>query len=107
MGVASWAVPVGVLAAIVVVAFVFVWWWFPRAWNKGNKKEAETVLELSDTERELRRQKNREVIERFTRARAIERGEIVEPAPEPEPEQLPAYEPRKANADVQEGQVVR
>jgi len=32
---AIWAVPVGVLSAICVAMFVFIWWWFPRHYQKG------------------------------------------------------------------------
>lgn len=96
MGVASWAIPVGVLAGIVVVGFAFVWWWFPRAWMKGNRNEAERVHELEGPEREAQRQKNREIIERFARARAMERGEIVQ-----------EQEPPKYSAEVRTGEIVR
>lgn len=109
MGAASWAVPVGILAAIVVIAFAFVWWWFPRAWNRGNKKETDLVQELSTPEREALRVKNREIIERYTRARAIERGEIpadAEPVPLTEPVNT-APEVKGGVSDVREGEVVR
>lgn len=29
------AIPVGVLAALAVAMFVFMFWWFPRHWQKG------------------------------------------------------------------------
>lgn len=45
MGSSSWAIPVGVLSAIVVLAFVFVWWWFPRAWLHGTREEIRAVEE--------------------------------------------------------------
>lgn len=102
MGVASWAIPVGVLAAIVIVAFVFVWWWFPRAWNKGNRKQDAELHELSTSDREEQRRKNREIIERFTRANAAERGQVVEDA------SPPAYEAKVGDGvGVREGEVVR
>lgn len=39
MGAASWAIPVGVLAALSVVMFIFIWWWFPRHYRKGVKAD--------------------------------------------------------------------
>lgn len=35
----SWAVPVGVLAAICAIGLLFVGWWFPRTWRKGEAAE--------------------------------------------------------------------
>ncbi|KAF2165663.1 hypothetical protein M409DRAFT_23953 [Zasmidium cellare ATCC 36951] len=105
MGAISWAVPVGVFAALAIVCFVFVWWWFPRAWNRGNKKDVEVLHEMSSEDREAQRRKNREIIERFTRARAIERGEIVvEETPEVEREREGGG---KVGAGVREGEVLR
>ena len=31
----TWALPVGILAALCVCMFVFIWWWFPRHYRKG------------------------------------------------------------------------
>ena len=90
MGSTSWAVPVGVLGAIVVVGFLFVWWWFPRAWNRGVTKDQEEVNMVSGEEREEQRRANRAIIERFARARAMERGEIVEDTSDAPP---PPYKP--------------
>ena len=45
MGTASWALPVGILSAIVVVSFGFVWWWFPRAYRRGVKADMDRVDE--------------------------------------------------------------
>lgn len=78
MGAASWAIPVGVLGGIVVVSFVFVWMWFPRAWQKGVNADTRQVNELQGEDREEQRRKNREVIDRFTKARARERGELTD-----------------------------
>lgn len=50
MGAASYAIPVGVLSAIVVASLVFVWWWFPKAYRKGVKADMDRV----DQEREMR-----------------------------------------------------
>lgn len=35
MGSTGWIIPVAVLSSICVVALAFVWWYIPRAWNKG------------------------------------------------------------------------
>lgn len=78
MGAASWAIPVGVLGGIVVISFIFVWMWFPRAWQKGVNHDTREVNQTSGEDREEQRRKNREVIERFTKARARERGEVVD-----------------------------
>jgi len=77
MGASSWAIPVGILAAIVVVGFAFFWWWFPRTWRGGVKQDDSKLDDMSPEDREQRRRKNREIIERFTHARAAERGEVV------------------------------
>ncbi|GAB7344335.1 hypothetical protein MBLNU457_2200t1 [Dothideomycetes sp. NU457] len=87
MGVASWAIPVGILAAIVVVAFAFVWWWFPRAWQSGVNAEARMVEEAgagldSDERAAVRlanRERNRTIVQRALDAeQARKRGEVVE-----------------------------
>lgn len=79
MGVAPWAVPVGVLGAIVACGFIFIWWWFPRAWQHGvNTDTAEVDAGAQGLDREAQRQRNRAIIERFARARARERGEVVD-----------------------------
>ncbi|KAK0310672.1 hypothetical protein LTR01_003826 [Friedmanniomyces endolithicus] len=78
MGVSSWVIPVAVLGAIVALGFVFVWWWFPRAWKKGDQSDINEVNRLNGPEREEQRRKNREIIDRHVRALAIERGEIVD-----------------------------
>lgn len=75
----SWAVPVGVLGAIVVCGFIFILWWFPRAWQHGvNSDNAEVAAVPLGADREAQRQRNRAIIERFARARARERGELVD-----------------------------
>ena len=42
----SVVIPIATLSAIVVAGFIFVWWWFPRTWKKGN----ETELDIMDEE---------------------------------------------------------
>ena len=78
MGAASWAIPVGVLGGIVVLSFIFVWFWFPRAWQKGVNADTAEIDGAQGLDRDEQRRKNREVIERFTKARARERGEAVD-----------------------------
>lgn len=77
MAVASWAVPVGVLGAIVAVGLIFLWFWFPRAWQHGVNSDTAEVAIRSPEEREAQRVRNRAIIERFAKARARERGEAV------------------------------
>lgn len=62
---------------------------------------------MSSEDREAQRRKYREIIERFTRARAIERGEIVvEETPEVERNGEREGE-GKVGAGVREGEVAR
>jgi hypothetical protein len=72
---AAWAVPAAVLGSIVLVGFVFIWWWFPRAWNQGVRSDHDDVDLVRGEERDAQRRKNREIIERFARAAAAERGD--------------------------------
>lgn len=39
----SIVVPCAVLGSICAVMLVFVYWWFPRTWNKGNKTDTEAI----------------------------------------------------------------
>jgi len=39
----SVVLPCAVLGAICAVMLVFIWWWFPRAWNKGTKGDTEDI----------------------------------------------------------------
>ena len=77
----SWAIPVGVLSAIVIIGFVFVWWWFPRAWQSGVNAETRVVNEVQGEEREEQRRKNRAIINGYERRQAIARGEAVPDEP--------------------------
>jgi len=88
MGASAWAIPVGILAAIVVIGFAFVWWWFPRAWQKGVNDDFRAVEEagtsgLDMDERQAARQANRDraraIVQRALDAeQARNRGEVVE-----------------------------
>jgi len=87
MGSASWAVPVGVLAAICAIALIFVIWWFPRTWQKGVNADMSKVANVGagydDVEkqamREEQRARNKAVIERaLANEQARQRGEAVE-----------------------------
>lgn len=37
------AVPVGVLAGLAVLMFIFMFWWFPRHWQKGVRMDMAEV----------------------------------------------------------------
>lgn len=39
----SIVLPCAVLGGICAVMLVFIWWWFPRAWKKGNKQDEEAI----------------------------------------------------------------
>lgn len=45
MGTTTWALPVGILAGLCVLMFVFIWWWFPRAYKRGVKADMDRVDE--------------------------------------------------------------
>lgn len=45
MSTTTWALPVGILAALCVLMFAFIWWWFPRAYRKGVKADMDRVDE--------------------------------------------------------------
>jgi len=55
MGTASWAIPVGVLAALCSACFIFIWWWFPRHYQKGVQADMDRVDE-ERRQRELAQQ---------------------------------------------------
>lgn len=74
----SWVIPVASLSAIVVAMTIFIWLWFPHAYKKGVKSDLEELNTIDGPSREAQRQRNRDIIERYTRRIAIERGEIVE-----------------------------
>lgn len=45
MGTTTWALPVGILAGLCVLMFIFIWWWFPRAYKRGVKADMDRVDE--------------------------------------------------------------
>ncbi|KAH7395633.1 hypothetical protein BKA64DRAFT_674146 [Cadophora sp. MPI-SDFR-AT-0126] len=45
-------VPVAVLSSICVCMFVFMWWWFPRAWARGDASDR-AEFEAAKRQREL------------------------------------------------------
>ncbi len=85
-----WAIPVGVLAGICVVAFIFVWWWFPRAFSRGNRQERELVTE-DGLDREERRAKNREIIANYEAKLAARNNGGVAPDVPPPADAAPSY----------------
>lgn len=75
-----WAIPVGVLGGLTVIGLIWLIWAFPKAWQKGvNSDNAEVDARAGPgpEAREAQRARNRAVIERYSRARARERGEVV------------------------------
>lgn len=38
-------IPIATLSTIVVVGVLFIAWWFPRTWNKGNAQERAIIDE--------------------------------------------------------------
>ena len=45
MGTSSWAIPVGTLSGLCVAMFLFIWWWFPRAYKRGVKMDMDRIDE--------------------------------------------------------------
>ncbi|KAK5941059.1 hypothetical protein PMZ80_006336 [Knufia obscura] len=56
--------PVGILAGISILMFIFIWWWFPRHWRKG------VAADMAEVD-EARRHRDAAIIERATQ-RGIE-----------------------------------
>lgn len=78
----TWAIPVGVLCGLVGAGLVVLWWWFPRAWQKGVNSDVTEMTGagqpgVTSYSRDLQRARNRAIIERHTRKIARERGENV------------------------------
>ena len=46
-------IPIAVLSAIVGVSLIFVWWWFPRTWNKGNAEDRRDIDDHLQQQREI------------------------------------------------------
>ena len=38
-------IPIATLSTIVGAGLIFIWWWFPRAWTKGNNEETDIMDE--------------------------------------------------------------
>jgi hypothetical protein len=77
-----WAIPVGVLAGLVVVGFIVLWWWFPRTWQKATNSDVAEVTGagqpgVTSHTRELQRARNRAIIERHERKIARGRGQAA------------------------------
>ena len=94
--------PCAVLGSICAAMLAFIWWWFPRTWNKGTKGDTEAIGLSMDatlsgdesgmTPAERRRaagQRAREYLEAVdARNKARAEGREHEAAP------LPAYTPQ-------------
>lgn len=83
MGAASWAIPVGVLTGIVVLGFAFIWYWFPKTWQRGVNDEARIIEEANGGNNAETRAANwaraRETIRLAEeRAEKRKRGEVVD-----------------------------
>lgn len=82
-------IPIASLSAIVVVGLVFIIWWFPRAWNKGNAEERAIVDQQAQYLANLRAQQAETA--RVNRATGDD-GESVPPS-EADDSKPPAYVP--------------
>ncbi|CAM1508722.1 Fc.00g055700.m01.CDS01 [Cosmosporella sp. VM-42] len=40
----SVVLPCAILGSIVAVMLMFIWWFFPRIWNKGTKQEFDEIV---------------------------------------------------------------
>jgi hypothetical protein len=79
MGTPSWAIPVGVLGGLVIIGLIWLIWAFPKAWQRGvnaDNAEVDARAGPGPEAREAQRARNRATIERYSRARARERGEM-------------------------------
>lgn len=80
MGTPTWAIPVSVLGGLIIIGSIWLIWAFPKAWQRGvNADNAEVDARAGPglEAREAQRLRNRATIERYSRARARERGEVV------------------------------
>jgi hypothetical protein len=80
MGTPTWAIPVGVLGGLIVIGLIWLIWAFPKAWQRGvnaDNAEVDARAGPGPEAREAQRLRNRATIERYSRARARERGEVV------------------------------
>lgn len=72
-----WAVPVGILAGLAVAMFLFIWWWFPRAYKRGVAIEHEEI----DRARRRREQRALEEAELADSNGPPREGSLVMPPP--------------------------
>jgi hypothetical protein len=80
MGTPTWAIPVGVLGGLIIIGLIWLIWAFPKAWQRGvnaDNAEVDARAGPGPEAREAQRLRNRATIERYSRARARERGEVV------------------------------
>jgi len=56
----------GILGGIAAAMLIFIWWWFPRTWIKGN---AQDIAQLDDGNGQLQRetvvQNARDIVEKY------------------------------------------
>lgn len=67
----SWAIPVGVLTGLCVAGLLFICWWFPRTWRKG---EAAEVKEFELAHGRVDEDGNRIARPKITFEEALERA---------------------------------
>lgn len=65
------AIPVGTLVGLAVVMFIFIWWWFPRHYQKGIHKDMINA--------DLERREMDEAVEQLRQQRQQETGEVKAP----------------------------
>ncbi|KIW10127.1 hypothetical protein PV08_11087 [Exophiala spinifera] len=65
---ANWSstVPAGILGGLAGVMLLFIWWWFPRTWNKGVRQDNDR---LDDVELQAQRamvvQNARDIVDNY------------------------------------------
>lgn len=67
----TWVIAVGTLAGIVAAGLIFICWWFPRTWVKG---EAEEMKEFEAAHGGLDENGNRIARPKITFEEALERA---------------------------------
>ncbi|KAK5123912.1 hypothetical protein LTR85_002109 [Meristemomyces frigidus] len=89
MGATSWAIPVGVLAALCSAMFIFIWWWFPRHYRKGVQADMDRVDE-ERREREAYQASNTVELAVDENGQPVE-GSVAKPKPTTFAYHPPAY----------------
>jgi hypothetical protein len=69
-------IPIAILSAVILISLIFVVWWFPRTWNKGNADERRIIDQQAQYLANLRAQSPA-----VNRALGGEGGDDAETAP--------------------------